>query len=134
MLVQSLRSEDKNASHLRYILDNLLKLKKVKVDSLDFLLVFTARFLMQSVYHQKEDAIRNFIYGNLPNLSKEKRYNKRMVINLLHNISLQNEISKEMKTLTIHIYKTHSDVYVKLRAFTTLTEIFEIDKNNIQNE
>jgi hypothetical protein len=53
-LSQINKMEDKSYSHLRYVLDHLLKLNKIPEKNLDFMLAFTSKFPMQSVYHQKE--------------------------------------------------------------------------------
>jgi hypothetical protein len=39
-----------------------------------------------------------------------------------------------MKNLVIHIYKNFINPYIRLRAFSTLIDIFVIDKSNISNE
>lgn len=37
-----------------------------------------------------------------------------------------------MKDLVIHFYKVYNFTFTKYRAFTTLIELFVIDKNNIE--
>lgn len=70
-LSQNYRMEDKCHSHLRYVLDHLLLLKKIQLGNLRFILSFTSKFPMQSVYHQKEREILDLIYSSLPRLNKE---------------------------------------------------------------
>jgi hypothetical protein len=86
---------------------------------------------MQSVYHQKEREIVGLIYGSLPKFKTENKRHYKLMVNLLHSMSIQSEISASMKTLALHIYNNFGNPYVRFKAFSTLIDIFLIHKGNI---
>lgn len=133
MLSQSHKIEDRGYSHLRYVLDHLLKLEKIDEIDLQFLVVFTSRYPMQSVYHQKERQILNLIYSSLPKFNKEKKYHFKLLSNLIYHLSMQSQISASMKALVLNIYQNYTNSFLRFRAFTTLIDMLIIDKSNISN-
>jgi hypothetical protein len=95
-LARTEKAEDKHFSHLRYVFDYILSMKKFDKAFLGLLLFFTGKYNPIIFYHKKDKDINHLIYNAIPknNLTKE---NSMFIKNLLINISTQAMITSQMK-------------------------------------